>query len=128
MHEFSLRTSARAPADVSMDEWRDMLMFDRLQKDAREYERMSAALRNMETQSLLRQEAVERTAEADATYEGPKPNSREARLLETMSRGDALPVALDAPPRRGDSPGSPDAGYDALMDEVFATMNRKAGA
>lgn len=128
MHEFSLRTSARAPADVSMDEWRDMLMFDRLQKDAREYERLNAALRNMETQSLLRQEAVERTAEADATYQGPKPNSREARLLETMSRGDALPVVVDAPPRRGDVAGSPDAGYDALMDEVFATMNRKAGA
>lgn len=128
MHEFALRASARAPADVSMDEWRDMLMFDRLQKDAREYDRLNAALRNMETQSLLRQEAVERTAEADATYQGPKPNSREARLLETMTGGDALPVVVDAPPRRGDTAGSPDAGYDALMDEVFATMNRKAGA
>lgn len=128
MHEFSLRTNARAPAGVSMDEWRDVLMFDRLQRDAREYDRLAAALRNMETQAALRQQATERTAEADAAYQGPKPNSRETRLLETMSRGEPQRQAAEVPQHRGDSASSPDAGYDALMDEVFATMNRKAGA
>lgn len=126
MHEFSLRTSARAPGNVSMEEWRDSVIFDRMQKDDREYRRLQAALQYMEAQSLLRKQAVERTAAADAEYEGPKPNSREARLLETMTKSNALLSPADGLEDCGTSFGAPDVGYESLMDEVFATLNRKA--
>lgn len=125
MHEFSLRVNARASGNVSMDEWRDAVMFDKMQKDDREYRRLVAALKNMESQSLLRKQALERTAEADAAYEGPKPTSREARKLETMFRVGAPVPVVDEPDGQGESGGLFDAGYDALMDEVFATLNRK---
>ena len=125
MHEFSLRTSARASGNVSMEEWRDAVMFDKMQKDDREYRRLQAALQNMEAQSLLRKQAIERTAAADAAYEGPKPNSREARLLETMTRSNAMLSPAEGLDDCGTSSGEPDVGYDALMDEVFATLNRR---
>lgn len=125
MHEFSLRTSARASGNVSMEEWRDAVMFDKMQKDDREYRRLQAALQNMEAQSLLRKQAIERTAAADAAYEGPKPNSREARLLETMARSNAMLSPAEGLEDCGTCSGKPDVGYDALMDEVFATLNRR---
>ncbi|MEO8732578.1 MAG: transposase, partial [Rhodoferax sp.] len=125
LQEFSLRTSARASGEVSMDEWRDVLMFDRLQKDDREYRRLEAALQNMDTQSLLRKQAVELTAQADAAYVGPKPNSREARLLETVSRVNPMPRSSAEVGPPDEATGMSDVGYEALMDEVFASMNRK---
>lgn len=126
MHEFSLRANTLASDKVSMDEWRDALIFNRIQKDDREYRRLLAALNNMEAQSLLRKQAIERTAEADAAYEGPKLNSREARLVELVSKGNATSSAFHTSEDQGAVVASiPDAGYDALMDEVFATLNRK---
>lgn len=124
MHEFRLRDNARASSNICLDEWRDALMFDKCQHDDREYRRLMAALQNMEAQALLRKQAVESTAEADAAYVGPKPTSREARLLEAMFTTDTEQPTIARPLV---APGDPDASYDALMDEVFASMNREAG-
>ncbi|WP_168708565.1 DDE-type integrase/transposase/recombinase [Hydrogenophaga sp. PAMC20947] len=129
LQEFSLRTTARASGEVSMDEWRDVLMFDRLQKDDREYRRFEAALKNMESNSLLRKQALVLTAEADAAYVGPKPNTREARLLETVSRVGPMPKPSDgAEPLNEftDASAVSNVAYEALMDEVFSSMNRQA--
>jgi putative transposase len=124
MHEFRLRANARASADVSQEEWRDALIFDRCKQDDREYRRLTAALQNMEAQSLRRKQAIERTAAADAAYEGPKPTSREARLLETLPLQGSAPTPM---PVTATMPmPEPDASYDTLMDEVFASMNRGA--
>lgn len=126
MHEFRLRESARATSDFSLDEWRDALIFDKCKRDDREYRRLTAALKNMEAQLLLRKQAIEQTAAADAAYEGPKPTSREARLLETLSlTGSASTTTATAPSNMAVVESDP--AYDTLMDEVFATMNREAG-
>lgn len=126
LNEFSLRSSARAGPDISIEEWRDALMVDRCKRDDREYKRLQAALRNIEANELLRKQAVELTAAADALYEGPKPSSREARILENLSRSNAELPPQDMSDLGEGSQGTSDSSYDALMDEVFSSLNREA--
>jgi len=126
LNEFSLRASARSGPDISNEEWRDALMVDRCKRDEREYKRMQAALRNIEANETLRKRAVDLTAAADALYEGPKPSSREARLLESLARSNAVLPPPDTSDLGGGFRDAPDSSYDALMDEVFSSMNREA--
>ena len=128
LHEFKLRPNARAKADMSFDEWRDALMVELCKRDNREYRRIQAAFQKMEKDAQLRQRAVDLTAAAEKAYAGPKLTVREARLLENMAKpeppGDvenSVPAEPDQPARPADSG---DAGYDALMDEVFSKLNR----
>lgn len=123
LHDFWLRSNARATPEITLDEWRDSLMFDRCQREEREYRRLEASIRQLEAQEKLRETAIKRAVEADAAYEGLRPTAREARQLENI-------MALATPGSGAASPSgkveqAQDAGYDDLMDEVFASLNRE---
>jgi putative transposase len=130
LHEFKLRANARAPTDISFDEWRDALMVDKCQQDDRDYERLKAKLANLEHTEALRARAVARTAAADAAYVGPKPTVREARMLDHLAESGPS-IDVEGPHRAQlDQAGAADessfSSYDALMDEVFSNLNREA--
>lgn len=126
LNEFSLRASARAGPHISLEEWRDAVAINLSKSDDREYKRLQAVISNIGANESLRKQAVERTAEADALYKGPKPNSREARMLETLSRSNDRPVAPEVPNVVGEFQDTNDSNYDEMMDEVFSLVNRKA--
>jgi putative transposase len=121
LHRFNLKANARVAPDVSLDEWRDALMYEKTKNDDRQYKRLAAALAQMEANAQLRKRAVALTKDAEAAYEGPKPNFREARVLENLlTPGQAAPAdsSLSA------SDADDNVGYESLMDEVFASINR----
>jgi putative transposase len=126
LNEFSLRASARAGPNISFDELRDFLMFEQKKRDSRAYKRLGAAIRNSEANEVLRKQAIDRTAAAEALYEGPKLHSREARLLETQSKFNDVPAVGETPDFRLPSNDPPQTTYDAEMDKIFDSMNRKA--
>ncbi|MDP9877259.1 hypothetical protein J2W25_000879 [Variovorax boronicumulans] len=123
LNEFSLRANARSGPDISVEELRDALMVDRCKHTDREYKRLERALRNLEENETLRKQAIDRTAAADALYEGIKPNTREARVLETLPRSSDVPSPPDMPALDGVPKEATNPSYDALMDEVFSSMN-----
>lgn len=121
LHQFNLKANARVAPEVSLDEWRDALMYEKTKNDDRQYKRLVAALAQMEVNAQLRKRAVALTKDAEAAYEGPKPNFREARVLESLlTPGQAAPAdsSLSA------SDADDNVGYESLMDEVFASINR----
>lgn len=123
LNEFSLRANARSGPDISVEELRDALMVDRCKRTDREYKRLQRALRNLEENEAQRKQAIDRTAAADALYEGIKPNTREARVLETLPRSSDVPSPPDMPALDGVLKEATNPSYDALMDEVFSSMN-----
>ena len=125
VHEFALRANARASPDISLDEWRDALMYDRKKRDDREYARLTAAIENMRSTDALTTRAIELTKAADAAYEGPRPSSREARSLEPSLFATSTTPATDAV--QSNVNAEKNEAYEALMDDVFASMNREGG-
>ena len=125
MHEFQLRSNARAPSEATLEEWLDALEYDKIRSGVQQHRRVEAALIHLQAQRELRDRAIEKTAAADAAYVGLRPTSREARSLEKLVGAAAsaaeMPVSTPPPP----APPAPDAGaagYDTLMDEVFASL------
>ena len=121
LHEFKLRDNARAPSNISLEEWRDALMYENLKKYDRDYLRLQAALENIERQVAVNKRAIELTRDAERLYEGPALTSREARRLEIMP-GVACPADAESvdPACITDDK----TGYELLMNQVFAEINR----
>jgi len=125
LHQFNLKTNARVPPEVSLDEWRDALMYEKAKNDDRQYKRLAAALAQMDANAQLRKRAVALTKDAEAAYEGLKPNYREARVLENLltpghsGTANSVFVASDA---------EDGVDYESLMDEVFASINKGGAA
>lgn len=122
LHEFKLTENARVTPEVSLEEWRDALMYETTKNGGRQYRRLTGAINSMEKHRALTQRAIELTGQADAAYVGVKPNVRETRMF------DSLDVAFEpSNPGKTDKPSVADenANYEALMDEVFASLNRE---
>ena len=100
------------------------MMYEKTKKDDRQYRRLSAAVNFLEKQDALRKRAVELTNEADATYVGPKPNIHETRILEKLASSASLPAQTSS---EENSAANDNASYEALMDDVFASLNREEG-
>lgn len=124
LHEFKLRDNARAPGNISTEEWRDALMVEQQKKNDREYLRLQAALENIERQTAVNKRAIELTREAEREYEGPILNAHEARMLETMA-GNAIPEPSESAQSASVSWHNPV--YGALMDRVFADLDKEGG-
>lgn len=125
LHQFNLKANARVAPDVSLDEWRDALMYEKTKNDDRQYKRLVAALAQMDANAQLRKRAVALTKDAEAAYEGLKPNFREARVLEnllTTGQSDTANSVLVA------SDAEDNVDYESLMDEVFASINKGGAA
>lgn len=124
LHLFRLRANARATPDISLDEWRDALMYERMKRDDRQHRRLEATIKNMHTQQKGFDRAIALTAEAEASYSGPKPTVREVRFLEQSAKASAI-KPVDAPTK---VQLTADYGtYQELMDEIFAEINKEAG-
>jgi hypothetical protein len=122
--ELTLNPDARAPATVSVDEWRDALAYDRMKRDDRQHKRLQAAITKLTQDAERIKQATAVAREADAAYVGPKPNLREVRVLENLPRR-GEPEFVDEQP----AASAPDAGHDAyaaVMDEVFASINEES--
>jgi len=124
LHEFKLRANARAPGNVSVDEWRDAVMDVSSKKNDRAYLRLQAAVNNIDRQAAVNKRAVELTREAEREYEGPRLTAREARLLETMPKKSILPPPDNT--NHGDVTER-NPGYESLMNQVFAEIDKEAG-
>lgn len=124
LHSFHLRPNARVPPGFCLDEWRDLLMYELMQKDRRQYRRVTALAQRIHQQQEIFKRAEERRKEAEATQSGPKPTVREVRLLEQSAK--AVPIDLPEP-APNDSPQLPDYDtYQELMDGIFMDLNRGA--
>ena len=122
LHEFKLTENARVTPEVSLEEWRDALMYETTKSGGRQYRRLTGAINSMEKHRALRQRAIELTGQADAAYVGVKPNVRETRMF------DSLDVAFEpSSPEKTEKPlvADENVNYEALMDEVFASLNRE---
>lgn len=126
LHEFTLRANARAPSNISFDEWRDVLAYESLKKKDREYLRLQAVVQNYARQSEINKRAIELTREAERAYEGPIPTVHEARLLENLSGNAVLPLQETNPSPPQATECNPR--YEALWDDFFANMTREDDA
>lgn len=122
LNEFKLRENARVTPEISLEEWRDAVMYEKLKRDGRQYRRLEAAVAFMEKQDALRKRAVQLTTEADANYVGLKPNVRETKTLESML---VTVPTVDVEQEEFPSAAVDNASYEALMDEIFASLNRE---
>lgn len=122
LHEFKLKENARVTAEVTLEEWRDVVMYETTKNSDRQYRRLTAAISMMEKQSALKARAVELTKQADAAHIGEKPNIRETRMLSSEDLGfqQFKSNATDTPPIADEN-----ASYEALMDDIFASLNRE---
>lgn len=122
LEEFRLKSNARAIPEASLYDWRDALMVERMKQDDRAYRKLQAATRLAAQQEHLRKQALERTREAhEAIPPNAIPQVRDARLLERMTGANALPAPAQQEVETEDQASE---GYTALMDAVFAEMNR----
>jgi putative transposase len=122
MHEFGLRSNARAPEESTLDEWRDALEFERSKRASQEHRRLEIAAENMAIRREIVSNASKQTAEADASYVGTKLNSREARALENLPKSPPpLPVAEPSDTAEVGQPQDP--AYNALMDQIFSELS-----
>ena len=117
MHEFQIRGNARAPGDVTLEEWLDALAYEKTRSAQQQQKRIEAGLHTLHAERELREIAIARTAEADAAYVGPRLNAREARALE-VAPAPLTPEREPHPAAAHVEVTSP--GYDALMDELLA--------
>lgn len=124
LHEFKLRNNALAPANVSVDEWRDALMYDHAKKNDRQYLRLQAELEMLDRQTATIKRAQELTREAEHNYDGPKLTMREARQLENLPSTTTMPQQGNASVNRVHERNP---SYESLMDDVFAEINKEAG-
>jgi len=106
-HEFSLSKEARAPADVSYDEWLDALAYEGLKRRDREYLRLAAACELAERNRERTRKAVGATRLAVAETGSAMPNVQEARHLENQA------LLLGAPSMPSPAPS------DAMANEQY---------
>lgn len=123
LHEFNLRANARAPGNVSVDEWHDALMVESAKKSDRKYLQLQAEVLRAEQQAAVSQRALELTREAERNYDGPRISMHEARQLE------GLPIASISPPKDDSTRvhiAESNPSYESLMNQVFAEFNKEA--
>ena len=84
LHQFNLSSTARTIPETTLDEWRDSVMYSRMDRDEREYRRLCTAATNIVSRSEAMKKAKELTDEAEAAYVGPKLTTKEARELERL--------------------------------------------
>jgi putative transposase len=116
LHEFRLRGNALTPGETTLEEWEDALAYEGTKRAAQQHARVEVALKNIEKQKSIIDQAIAKTTAADAAYVGKPLKSREARALENMSAGDQPP---DSVPVIEPDKTPTNASYDAMMDQVF---------
>lgn len=124
LQEFRLRGNARAPSDVTLEEWLDALAYEKLRRARQQQKRVEAAVCSLQAQRELREQAIARTAEADAAYVGARLNVREARALETTPVPPVPPAPREATQQTPLCDAGGNAGYDAVMDALLAEDDR----
>jgi len=127
MQELKLSPTARTRPETTLDEWRDSLMFSRLDRNDQEYRRLCSAATNLVIRSEAKRAAIARTKAAEAAYEGPKLNVQEARGIERLHGGTSdlrLPTS-ESPTLTAEQPAEEKdvTGYESVMNDVFAQFN-----
>ena len=130
MHQLNLSSTARTPPETTVDEWRDTLMYSRIDRNDREYKRLQAACINLVSTEAAVKKARALTAEADAAYVGPKLTATEARILERQHHGatpqEDVAASTDAAvtSNLASEPTAPSS-YEEMMNDVFAKLNAR---
>lgn len=123
LQEFMLRPNARASSELTMEEWRDSLAFDKTKRGDREYARLAKKLEIQAERAARVRRAVEQTEAAEAAYRGELPSLREAREIEKLPGLQPMPSQLSTP-QDSALPDDEFARYQAMMDDAFAELNR----
>ena len=130
LHQFDLSRTARAMPETTLDEWRDSLMYSRLENSDREYRRLCAAATNLIKRNDIVKQARARVEAAEALDAGDKLNAREARALERL-HGTAPELSVHeqtdllSPIEPEPVNPAPCGTYEETMNAVFASMNEE---
>lgn len=115
LHELNLSPNARAPEDITYDDWADAYAYNNLFNQDREYDRLSLSIQNNIEINALTAQAIKLTSEAETQYLGPKVSVNEARGIEKQ-------ITVPVPEFKSQEPiaepqeNKTDAAYQELMD------------
>lgn len=113
------------PGETTLEEWEDALAYEGTKRAAQQHARVEVALKNIEKQKSIIDQAIAKTSAADAAYVGKPLKSREARALENMAPGEQ---PSDSGPVIEPDKIPTNASYDAMMDQVFKELKDSGGA
>jgi putative transposase len=127
LQEFRIRPNARAPEDLTLDDWRDALATSKGQHSPSDLERQRlefALSFRSQTENMVRAAQAKNLAaeERDAQQAPAIRDARRMEMLQPLSK--PLGQEPESPPPQ--SAGGPLLQHQKMLDEFFAELNRKA--
>lgn len=124
--ELNLSDQANASAELTSDEILDAFAYARANKAEQEHLRVMQALRSLERNTAIKEQAVRKTQEALAQYDGPDLTASEARMLEQTYRltKNSSPISVEDHVNKGvkERTEAMDAHF-AMMQQLMSATN-----